>query len=118
MESKSFKDLIVWQRSMELSAEIYRLCKLLPKDEIYGLSSQMKRAVVSIPSNIAEGYKRRNVGEYLYFCGIADGSAAELETQLLLTSKLFATDTKLAMSLLMEIQKMLHALIKKLNAKR
>ena len=69
---------------MELAKELYHLTEKFPKQEQYGLTSQMRRAAVSIPSNIAEGYKRRNRSEYLQFLSIANGSAGELETQLLL----------------------------------
>ena len=75
---KSYKELIVWQKSIELVKEVYKATDKLPKAELYALTSQMRRAAVSIPSNIAEGYKRRNRGEYLQFLGIADASAAEL----------------------------------------
>ncbi len=104
---------------MELVKEIYNLTEKLPKSERYGLTSQMRRAAVSIPSNIAEGYKRKNLGEYIQFLCIADASGAELETQILLTKDLFPkTDYSKAESLLEEVQKMLIVMIKKLNAKR
>ena len=80
----SYQDLLVWQKSVELCVEIYKLVKLLPKEEMYGLSDQMRRAVVSIPSNIAEGYTRKSTNEYLNFLSIANGSRTELETQLLI----------------------------------
>ncbi len=91
----------------------------LPKEEIYGLTSQMRRAAVSIPSNIAEGYKRRNLGEYVQFLSIADASAAELETQILLSKELYPNISfAKAEALLLEVQKMLTVMIRKLNAKR
>ncbi len=115
---ESYKKLIVWEKAIELVENIYKLTAEFPKDETYGLSSQMKRAAVSIPSNIAEGYKRKGLGEYLHFLSIADGSAAELETQLLIAEKLFTKiNFKKALAILEEIQKMLYALIKKLNPK-
>src|SRR3989338_7084511 len=88
---KSYKQLVVWQRSIELVNEIYRITQNFPTIEKFGLVSQMRRCAVSIPSNIAEGYKRRKVGEYLHFLGIADASSAELETQLIIskTNKIF-----------------------------
>lgn len=80
----TYKDLIVWQKSMDLVEEIYRLTKSLPKEEMYSLSDQMKRAAVSIPSNIAEGKNRNSNKEYIHFLSIAHGSISELETQLLI----------------------------------
>lgn len=87
---KSHKELIVWQKSMELAEEVYKITSKLPKAETYGISSQMQRAAVAIPSNIAEGAKRSHTLEYIQFLSIANGSAAELETQLILSKKLFA----------------------------
>ena len=81
---RSFKDLVVWQRGMELAKLVYQLTRSFPKDEQYGLSAQMRRAATSIPSNIAEGQARGHRAEYRQFLYIALGSLAELETQLLL----------------------------------
>lgn len=81
-EINSYKDLIVWQKSMELVKSIYELTTFFPKEEIYGLSSQMKRSAVSIPSNIAEGKRRGTRKDYRQFLLIAYGSGAELETQI------------------------------------
>jgi len=80
MKINSYKDLIVWQKSMELCEVAYLVIGKLPKDENFALSSQIRRSVTSIPSNIAEGYGRNNRKEYIQFLGIASGSAAELET--------------------------------------
>lgn len=119
MYLQSYKELIVWQRSIELVKEVYRNTNQLPKIEQYALSNQMRRAVVSIPSNIAEGYKRKNLGEYLHFLSIADASAAELETQVIIASDLYKdVDFNKTTMLLEEVQKMLISMIKKLNAKR
>ena len=85
MKTKSFKDLIVWQKSYILVLEIYKITKLFPKSENYGLSQQMRKAAVSIPSNIAEGYGRKHKAEYNQFLAVAYGSLLELETQYLLT---------------------------------
>jgi len=116
-ETKSFKDLIVWQRSMELVTVCYEIVSLLPPKETYALSNQVVRASVSIPSNIAEGYRRSGRPEYLQFCSIAAGSAAELETQLLIVQKVYKPQqAELALSLVTEVQKMLYALIKQLRA--
>ena len=82
MNLYSYKSLKSWQKSIELTHEIYRLTRLLPKEELFGLSSQMRKAAVSIPSNIAEGQDRNSKKEFIMFLGIARGSRAELETQL------------------------------------
>jgi four helix bundle protein len=80
--AKSFRDLLVWQKGIQLSVLVYRLSKQFPREETYGLSSQMRRAAVSIPSNIAEGAGRLNTREYKQYLGIARGSSFELQTQL------------------------------------
>lgn len=99
--------------------EIYGVTQQFPKDELYGLTSQMRRAAVSIPSNIAEGYKRRNLGEYVQFLSVADSSAAELETQIIIAKDLYPkVGFAEAEILLVEVQKMLYSLIRKLHAKR
>jgi four helix bundle protein len=85
---RSYRDLIVWQKAMELVAEIYRLTRAFPADEMFGLVSQLRRAAVSIPSNIAEGYGRTSTGEYKQFLGHARGSLWEVETQILIAPKL------------------------------
>ena len=117
MENKiiSFKELIVWQKSMLLTKEVYKMCKELPKEKLFAISSQMRRSAVSVLSNIAEGYGRRNKKEYLQFLGIANGSACELETQLILCSDLFGLDTNHGLSLLTEVQKMLVSMQAKLK---
>lgn len=116
---ESFKQLIVWQKSMELVFLIYDLTARFPKEERFGLCSQMRRASVSIPSNIAEGYRRKGLGQYIHFLTIADASSAELETQLLLVDKLYPQiDTKKCFQLLIEIQKMLYVLILRLSENR
>ena len=119
MYIQSFKELIVWKKSIELVKEIYKTTHDLPPEEMYNLKSQMRRAVTSIPSNIAEGYKRKNLGEYIQFLSIADASSAELETQIIITKELYPKiNFSTAEQLLEEIQKMLITMIKKLNAKR
>ena len=82
------KKLEAWQVSMKLAVQVYRVTEQLPKHELYGLTAQIRRSAVSIPSNIAEGYGRNNRGEYVQFLGVASGSMAELETQLLLARDL------------------------------
>ena len=95
------------------------LTSKFPTAETYGLISQMRRAAISIPSNIAEGQKRKDLPEYLQFLRIADGSAAELETQLTISKRLYANlDYSAIESLLEEVQKMLNVLIKTLKAKK
>ncbi|MFA4889977.1 MAG: four helix bundle protein [Candidatus Omnitrophota bacterium] len=85
---KSFKDLRVWKQAYELTLAIYRVTKKFPQDELYGLVSQMKRASVSVVSNIAEGYSRKGKLEYIQFLSVAYGSLSELETQILLCKDL------------------------------
>ena len=116
---KDHKDLIVWQKSMLLVEEVYRLVRMLPKEETYALSDQMRRAVVSIPSNIAEGNGRESEKEFLRFLSIAQGSNAELETQLIICNRLgyiSSDDLGIVLSLQAEVSKMLRTLIKKLLA--
>lgn len=79
---KNYKELNVWQRAYHLSLEIYRITRTFPKEEMYGLSSQIRRAAVSVPSNIAEGYGRKTTPEYIQALYIAYGSICELETQI------------------------------------
>lgn len=115
---KSYKELIVWQKSIDLVKEIFILTEKFPKSEIYGLTSQMRRAAVAIPSNIAEGYGRNSPKEYMQFYSIAYGSALELETQLIISEELkFATEKQLLKSklLLEEVSKMLNSMIKKMK---
>ena len=85
---KSFRDLIVWNKGIELVKNVYEVTKTFPEEERYGLSSQMKRAAISIPSNIAEGFKRRHAKEYKQFLNITLGSCAELETQITIAKEL------------------------------
>jgi len=118
MYLKSYKELLVWQKSIKLVKEIYVLTNKFPKSEVYGLSNQMRRAAVSIPSNIAEGYLRKNLKEFLQFLRISYGSSAELETQLIISKDLYSNcNYQKSDSLLEEIQKMLNAIIKKLEQK-
>src|ERR1700721_2745354 len=85
---QSYKDLVVWQRSIQMSVAIYKLTATFPKEEVYGLSSQMRRAGVSVASNIAEGYARLSKGEYKQFLGMARGSNSEVQTQLVIAREL------------------------------
>ena len=119
MDIKSYKDMIVWQKAMELAIEIYKLVKLLPKEETYALSDQMRRAAVSIPSNIAEGQSRSGTKEFVQFLSIAKGSNAELFTQLLICEKvgyLTSDQTLFPKTISSEISKMLSSIITKLSS--
>lgn len=111
----SFQDLTVWQKSMDLAEIIYKLTTDLPPEEKFGLSSQLRRAAVSIPSNIAEGSKRGSRADFRQFCIVALGSAAEIEAQLLLIGRLFS-DIRVDAALIqiIEVQKMLTSLTQKL----
>jgi len=116
VKTKSFKDLIVWQKAYKLVIEVYKITKNFPNDEIYGLSSQMRRAAVSIPSNIAEGYGRYYNKEYKQFLSIAYSSLCELETQYLLSVDLgYIKENKVTENLLKEVGSMLYCMI---NPKR
>lgn len=116
MKTKSFKDLIVWQKSYKLVLEIYKLTEGFPKSEVYGLSQQMRKAAVSISSNIAEGYGRKHKAEYEHFLSIAYGSLLEVETQYLLSVDLkYVSKYEIIETLLKEIGAMLYRM---LNPKR
>ncbi len=88
MKVRNYQDLIVWQKAMELVEEVYRFSKPFPRDEIFGLTSQLRRAAVSIPSNIAEGQGRRSTADFLRHLSIAYGSLREVETQVLISTRL------------------------------
>lgn len=85
---RNYRELIVWQKAMDLVELIYQATKQFPKEELYGLTSQVRRSAVSIPSNIAEGQARKSTAEFLNFLSIANGSRAEMETQILLAQRL------------------------------
>jgi four helix bundle protein len=89
---KSYRDLVVWQKGVRLTVLVYQLSKAFPRDEVYGLTSQMRRAAVSIPSNIAEGAGRLKTPEYRHFLGIARGSNFELQTHLTIAKELVFGD--------------------------
>lgn len=112
--SNSFRDLAIWQRAMQLTVVIYRLTQRFPREEQFGLTSQMRRSAVSIPSNIAEGQGRMSSGEFRQFLGIARGSNCELETQLEVARALNFGDQSLlneAETLSGEVRKMLFGLL-------
>jgi four helix bundle protein len=112
--AQSFRDLVVWQRAMQLAVAVYRLSSGFPREELYGLTSQVRRSAVSIPSNIAEGQGRLNVGEFKQFLGIARGSNFEVQTQLELARELKFGDSALlehAEKLSHEVGKMIYGLL-------
>jgi len=115
---RSYQDLEIWQRSVQLVETIYRITNEFPKEELYGLTSQIRRAVTSIPSNIAEGFARKYNKEFRQFLYVSLGSCAEVSTQTIIASKLsYIDDTKADVLLkeIEEISKMTMSLIKKLN---
>ena len=117
---QSYKDLMVWQKSIQLVSAIYRITEKFPKSEIFGLTSQMRRASVSIPANLAEGYARKHRAEYMQFVKIAFGSGAELETFLVIAQNLNFVkkeESIEAEKLLNEIMRMLNKLSFSLVAK-
>ena len=117
-KAQSYKDLVVWQKGIGLAKAIYQLTVTFPGEEKFGLISQMRRAAVSIPSNIAEGQARHTTGEFIQFISHAEGSAAELETQLILSIELGfakAATAKSVFILLDEIRRMLNGLRRKLS---
>jgi four helix bundle protein len=115
---KSFRDLIVWQKSVSLVTEVYNATKNYPKEEIYGIVSQIRRSAVSIPSNIAEGYGRRSTQDYVRFLQIAIGSLYELETQMEISLNLNFIGQSEVQNLFAkcsEIEKMLNSLVVKIG---
>ena len=117
---KNYKELRVWQKSYELCLKIYSLAPKFPIEEKYGLTSQIKRSAVSIPSNIAEGYGRKTTADYIRMLYIAYGSVCELETQILLAGDLDFIEKReedTILSDIAEIERMLKALIKSLENK-
>jgi four helix bundle protein len=117
MKISHYKELIVWQKSIDLVDQVYIITRSFPKTELYALASQMQRSAVAIPSNIAEGQCRNHLLEYIQFLGIAYASAAELETQLIISKRQYPDlNYQKAESLLLEVQKMLNVLIRNLKA--
>ena len=115
MKARCFQDLIVWKKSHELALEIYRLTKDFPSEEKYGLVSQMRRAAVSIPANIAEGFSRKSIKEKINFYNFSQGSLHELEYYLILSKDLgYYKGVELG-GMIEEISKMLHGLTSSLT---
>ena len=120
MPVRSYRDLKVWQMAMSLANDVYTATAAFPKAEVYGLTSQIRRATVSVPSNIAEGHARGGTRDFLRFLSVAQGSLAELETQVLIaTRQSFLTEDHAAPLLATadEVGKMLRSLQTSLNEK-
>lgn len=118
MELKTHKDLDVWRESMRLAREVYRVTATFPKEELYGLVSQMRRAAVSVPSNIAEGAARASTKEFAQFLYTASGSLSELETQLLLAKELGWITEGEVFELVERVRMMIFGLIRQLKGGR
>ena len=118
MTVKYYRELTVWQKSIDLAVMVYETVKSLPKEELYSLSDQIRRAAISIPSNIAEGNQRNTTKDYIRFLSIARGSLGELETQLILCERLKylqKDQTETLLSQCTEVSKMLNGLIQRLQ---
>jgi four helix bundle protein len=118
MTIRSYRDLRVWQKAVDLAVDCYRLARRLPRFEMYGLSSQMQRSAASIPANIAEGHGREHLGDYLHHLSMANGSLMELETHLLIAARLTyysSDDVKPVFLQTAEVGRMLSGLISKLQ---
>ena len=116
--AKSFRDLIVWQKAHAWVLEVYRLTRSFPKEELYSLTSQLRRAAVSVPSNIVEGFKRRGPSEKVRFLNIAEASLAEANYQLLLAQDLSYGDATSLLSLAEEVDKLLNAYTRSIERNR
>lgn len=116
MATYSYQDLVVWQKAMLLVEQTYQVVAMLPQYERYALADQMRRCAVSVPSNIAEGQKRFTSADTAHFLGIALGSVAELETQIILCHRLYNTNVSEILNLITEVSKMLTALIASLRS--
>ena len=120
MKTQSYKDLVVWQKGIALAKIVYRLTQNFPPEEKFGLVAQIRRSAVSIPSNIAEGQARRTTGEFIQFISNAEGSVAELDTQLILSMELGFCDSSnaaAAFELVDELRRMLNVLRRKLSTR-
>jgi four helix bundle protein len=118
---RSYRDLVVWQRAIQMTSEIYKSTRAFPKEEMYGLVSQLRRAGVSVASNIAEGYGRASRGEYRQFLCMARGSNYEVQTQLTIAGHLsYGTESSLhsCQRYSTEVEKMLNALVLSLGDKK
>ena len=121
MEVSSYRDLHVWQTGMTLATQCYFLTGEFPKEEMYGMISQVRRAATSVPANIAEGYGRESTGDYIKFLRVAQGSLKELETHLLWAADVELTThekTKPVLAIADEIGRMLRSLVRSLQSKQ
>ena len=121
MPIRSYRDLRVWQKAVDLAVDCYRLSRRLPHSEMYGLSSQIQRSATSIPANIAEGHGRKHLGDYLHHLSMANGSLMELETHLMIAARLMflnSDDLKPAFLQTAEVGRMLSGLISKLQGSK
>jgi four helix bundle protein len=121
MKTQSYKDLVVWQKGIALAKLVYGLTRSFPSEEKFGIIAQMRRAAVSVPSNIAEGQARHTTGEFIRFLSHAEGSVAELDTQLIIATELNYCDSSSAapaFQLISELRRMLNALRRKLAKRR
>jgi four helix bundle protein len=117
--TRSYKDLVVWQKGIALAKLVYQVTRAFPSEEKFGLVAQMRRAAVSIPSNIAEGQARHTTGEFIQFISHAEGSVAELDTQLILSMELkFFRNADSEFELISELRRMLNVLRRKLAARQ
>lgn len=117
---KSYRELIIWQKSIQIVTNIYKLTRNFPKEEIFGLISQMRRCAVSVPSNIAEGFGRNSQGDFKRFLNIALGSTYELQTQIEISMNLDylnIVNYKTLMESCLELEKMINSLVGKIKAK-
>ena len=121
MAVQSFRDSIAWQKAMDLSTAIYSATRSFPRDEMFGLTSQLRRASVSIASNIAEGQGRLTIGEFMHFLGMARGSALEVETQVELATRLrmgVESDLKAVQSSATELVKILNSILSTMRERK
>ena len=120
MEFKSYRDLIAWQRAMDFVTSVYQATAKFPRDEIYGLTSQLRRSAVSVPSNIAEGHGRQTTRDFVHFLSISYGSLNESQTQILIAQRLgylSADECQALESLSQEVGRLINGLSRSLNAK-
>src|SRR6266496_2704598 len=118
---RGFRDLEVWQKAMDLVVEIYRLTRSFPSDERYGLTSQLRRAAVSVPSNIAEGRGRFGLGGFLYYLSVSTGSLMEVETQFLISERLeylTPSEARKVLERTAEVRRLLAGMVRALRTKQ
>lgn len=118
MKARKFEDLVVWQKAHQLVIKIYRLNKTFPKDEIFGLTSQLRRAAVSVPANIVEGFKRVSLADKLRFYNIAQGSLEEVRYYIILSQDLGYAQTVELMEKLEEVSRLLEAFMRSIKQKK